>query len=101
MSVENLFIETITGNPVIEMFLTCLLKLLAAPFLVASTFSDSNSSFGGLLPPPVEKPPPCNFILLTVTFITTQSGVLPEAKDLICRAFSAPISAPKPASVTT
>ena len=53
------------------------------------------------MPPPVENPPPCNFILLTVTLITTQSGVLPDANALICKAFSAPISAPKPASVTT
>ena len=37
----------------------------------------------------------------TVTLRTTQSGRTPEASDLICRAFSAPMSAPKPASVTT
>ena len=36
-----------------------------------------------------------------MTFITTQSGPLPEVAALICMNFSAPMSEPNPASVTT
>ena len=37
----------------------------------------------------------------TVTFMTTQSGALPEVAALMCMNFSAPMSEPNPASVTT
>ena len=37
----------------------------------------------------------------TVTFMTTQSGAFPEVAALMCINFSAPMSEPNPASVTT
>ena len=101
VSVWNLFIDTTTGMSVIARFLTCLLRFEAAPARTASTFSVSISSLVGLEPPPPATPPPCNFIDLTVTLRTIQLGATPDARALMWRAFSAPISAPNPASVTT
>ena len=45
--------------------------------------------------------PPLYFNALTVATITTASGRKPVLRHLISRNFSAPRSAPKPASVTT
>ena len=45
--------------------------------------------------------PACIFMLRTVTFMTTQSGGIPLARALMCMNFSAPMSEPNPASVTT
>ena len=45
--------------------------------------------------------PPCIFNARTVATITAASGARPDARHLISKNFSAPISAPKPASVTT
>ena len=76
-------------------------KLLSAPVLTASTSSFSISSLDGRLAARAPNAPPCNFIERTVTFMTTQSGALSEFAALICMNFSAPMSEPKPASVTT
>lgn len=45
-------------------------------------------------------PPPCIFRARTVATSTTTLGTRPEARHLILKNFSIPISAPKPASVT-
>ena len=44
---------------------------------------------------------PCNFNALTVATKTTHEGLIPDFLHLIFRNFSAPKSAPNPASVTT
>lgn len=45
-------------------------------------------------------PPPCIFRARTVATNTTTLGTRPEARHLMLKNFSIPISAPKPASVT-
>lgn len=45
-------------------------------------------------------PPPCIFRARTVATRTTTLGTRPEARHLMLKNFSIPISAPKPASVT-
>ncbi len=45
--------------------------------------------------------PPCILSARMVATITTQSGFSPALRHLMSRNFSAPRSAPKPASVTT
>lgn len=45
-------------------------------------------------------PPPCIFNARTVATSTTTSGLSPEARHLMLKNFSIPMSAPKPASVT-
>ena len=65
---------------------------LAQPFLTASTFSVPRSSF---------LTPPFIFMARTVATITTASGLRPALRHLMSKNFSAPRSAPKPASVTT
>lgn len=45
-------------------------------------------------------PPPCIFRARTVATSTTTLGTKPEARHLMLKNFSMPISAPKPASVT-
>ena len=67
----------------------------------ASTSSFSISSFEGLLAALSPNAPPWSFIERTVTFITTQSADFPEFAALMCMNFSAPMSEPNPASVTT
>jgi hypothetical protein len=63
-----------------------------AALLTASTFSSPSSS----LPTP-----PFIFSARTVATITTASGDRPALRHLMSKNFSAPRSAPKPASVTT
>ena len=101
VSCAKRLIETMTGMLVSARFLTCRRRFDAAPALVASTFSVSSSSGVGLRPPPEAKPPPCIFMARTVALSIRQSGTTPDAGALMWNAFSAPISAPKPASVMT
>ena len=67
----------------------CFCKFLY-PSATAATFSWSKSVF---------KTPPFIFNARAVATITMVSGVLPKTGVLISRNFSAPRSAPKPASV--
>ena len=69
----------------------CLSKLIN-PFFNASTSSFFRSSFAT---------PPCILSALIVATITTQSGLIPDFLHFISKNFSAPRSAPNPASVTT
>ncbi len=62
------------------------------PFLRASRFSTARSVFGI---------PPLYFNARIVATSTTASGFKPAVLHLISKNFSAPRSAPKPASVTT
>ena len=69
----------------------CFFKFLI-PFF--KEFISSNATFSLLAPP-------WYFNALIVATITTQSGEIPNFLHLIFKNFSAPRSAPKPASVTT
>ena len=61
------------------------------PLSRASTFAGFRSSLAT---------PPCSFSARTVATITTASGLMPALRHLMLKNFSAPRSAPKPASVT-
>ena len=73
------------------MFSTCLSRL-GRPCSNAAKFSVPSSALGT---------PPLYFNAFTVATTTTASGVMPAARHLMSKNFSAPRSAPKPASVTT
>ena len=62
------------------------------PLFKASRFSSDSLSFAT---------PPLYFNALTVATSTTASGLRPAMRHLISKNFSAPKSAPKPASVIT
>ena len=64
----------------------------STPFAKASRFS-SLRSFSSISP--------CNFSALTVATTTAALGLRPDFLHLIFKNFSAPKSAPKPASVIT
>ena len=89
VSVINSLIATTAGMPNLRIFSTWRFKL-AKPARTASTFSSVKAS---LVTPP--------FILRArrVATITTASGDVGKFGVLISRNFSAPRSAPKPASV--
>ena len=84
-------IATVTGKPNFWIFSICLSKF-TNPFFTASIFSFLSSSL---------LTPPCIFKALIVATITTQLGFNPDFLHLISKNFSAPRSAPNPASVTT
>ena len=90
VSETNSLIATTTGIPNLRIFSTCRLRL-AKPAQIASTFSSVSAS---LATPP--------FILRArkVATITTASGEVGKFGVLISKNFSAPRSAPNPASVT-
>ena len=69
----------------------CLSKFLH-PAITASVFSSFKFSF---------ETPPCIFKAFVVATRTTASGDRPALRHLISKNFSAPKSAPNPASVTT
>ena len=69
---------------------TCL-KRFGTPLSSAGMFSSVSSVFAR---------PPCIFSARTVATITTASGVRFAMRHFMSRNFSAPKSAPKPASVT-
>ena len=91
VSVVKLFTPTITGTPNF-----CTLRIwrprFAKPASTAATFSLPKSSLAT---------PPCIFSARTVATITAASGAKPALRHLMSKNFSAPRSAPKPASVTT
>ncbi len=91
VSVAKALSVTTTLSPKFCIFSICLSRL-TIPALRASRFSSERFSF---------LTPPLYFNALTVATITTASGRKPVLRHLISRNFSAPRSAPKPASVTT
>ena len=85
------FKVTTTGTPNFWIFSMCFSRF-TIPLFNASRFSSESWSFGT---------PPLYFNALTVATNTTASGWMPALRHLISINFSAPRSAPKPASVTT
>ena len=92
VSLTKWFIATTTGIPNDFTFSICLPRF-AQPRCTASIFSVLRSF--------LETMPPFIFIDLTVATITAASGFIPAFLHFILTNFSAPRSAPKPASVTT
>jgi hypothetical protein len=90
-SVPNRLIATTTGTP------NCFTLSMCRPRLAAPFFSASTSC----LPSESLATPPCIFSARTVATMTAADGFNPAARHLISKNFSAPRSAPKPASVTT
>ena len=84
-------IATIGSSPNFLIFKICLSKL-TKPFFKELVSSFLRFSFST---------PPCIFNALIVATITTQLGFNPAFLHLISKNFSAPRSAPNPASVTT
>ena len=82
---------TTTGTPNFCRFSMCFSRF-TIPFFKASRFSAESSVFGT---------PPLYFSARTVATRTTASGFKSALRHLISRNFSAPRSAPKPASVIT
>ena len=91
VSVGNLFSATTVGIPNFERFSKCL-RRLGRPSSTAFKFSS---------PKFLESAFPCNFKALTVATTTAHDGDRPVFLHLILINFSAPKSAPNPASVTT
>ena len=91
VSVINWFNVTTTGTPNFCKFSICFSRF-TIPFAKASRFSSDKSSFAT---------PPLYLSALTVATKTTQSGFKPAFLHLMSKNFSAPRSAPKPASVIT
>ena len=88
----NLLIATTQGIPNrFCIFSTCFNKF-GSPFSNATKSSFPNSVLAS---------PPCIFNALTVATTTTALGFKPANLHFISKNFSAPKSAPKPASVTT
>ena len=90
MSVVKEFNVTTVGNPYFLTFSICFSRF-TKPFLTASKFGLEKSCFST---------PPLNFKLLIVATKTTASGFNPDIRHFISKNFSAPKSAPNPASVT-
>ena len=91
LSLTNLFIATTTGTLYFCIFSICFSKF-TTPFLSASTFSSFKSALAT---------PPWCFNALIVATITIHSGFKSPYLHFISKNFSAPKSAPKPASVIT
>ena len=73
-------------------------RRLAAPRWTSSGFSSSMASGSGR-PATTRCRPECSFIALTVVTTTAASGTRPDVRHLMLKKRSAPMSAPKPASV--
>ena len=87
-----------TGDtPCSRTFSICL-RRLAAPASTSSGFSASRSAGSGL-PATIWYLPECAFSARTVATTTAASGCRPEARHLMLKNRSAPMSAPNPASV--
>ena len=84
-------IATIGGTPNFLMLSICR-RRFSQPLATAATFSALRSSLAT---------PPCIFSARTVATITAAAGLSPALRHLMSKNFSAPRSAPKPASVTT
>ena len=91
MSAENWFTATTTGTPNCLTLARCRARF-AQPARTASTFSRPRSA---------SATPPCIFSARRVATSTTASGAMPAFRHLMSKNFSAPRSAPNPASVTT
>mmetsp|Transcript_13111 Transcript_13111/g.52286 ORF Transcript_13111/g.52286 Transcript_13111/m.52286 type:complete len:272 (+) Transcript_13111:631-1446(+) len=85
--------------PNLRRFAMCRARL-QQPAFSSSRFS-STYSFGSGAPAVTGGPPPCIFSARTVATRTATLGWRPEARHLMSTNFSAPMSAPNPASVTT
>ena len=94
-----MLIATTAGTPNSPTFSICAARF-APPRRTASGLSSSSAGSSGL-PATIRPTPPCILRARTVATITAASGVRPEARHLMSKNFSAPMSAPKPASVTT
>ena len=91
VSLVNRLSATTGGTPNFWMFLTCASRL-TMPFLSAATSGVPRFSF---------LTPPCILSARTVATTTAASGLSPPKRHLMSKNFSAPRSAPKPASVRT
>ena len=89
LSDANLLSVTTTGTPNCCIFSICFSRL-TIPDLSASISGAARSSFGT---------PPLYFNARTVATSTATSGLSPDIRHFISKNFSAPRSAPKPASV--
>ena len=89
LSVANLLSVTTTGTPNCCIFSICFSRF-TMPDLSAAIFSFASSSF---------ETPPLYFNARIVATRTATSGLSPDIRHLISKNFSAPRSAPKPASV--
>mmetsp|Transcript_3120 Transcript_3120/g.9608 ORF Transcript_3120/g.9608 Transcript_3120/m.9608 type:complete len:345 (-) Transcript_3120:385-1419(-) len=74
--------------------------MFAHPSTTSSTFSSVYAWSSGT-PGFTAGPPPCILSARTVATSTAQCGTSPDARHLMPKNFSMPMSAPKPASVTT
>ncbi len=97
-SVGNALMATTGDTPCRRMFSICL-RRLAAPMATSSGFSARRSSGRGL-PATILYFPECDLSARTVATTTAASGISPEVRHLMLKNRSAPMSAPKPASVT-
>src|SRR5579862_888888 len=91
VSAVKWLIATVTGTPNLRTF-SMWRSRFAVPAFTASTFSRPSSFLST---------PPCILSARTVATITAAEGVSPDWRHLMSKNFSAPRSAPKPASVTT
>ena len=90
VSVGNALIATTHGSLYTFLMLLTCFNRFGSPFSRASKFSLFKSAFAT---------PPLYFNARTVATITTALGVRPAIRHLMSKNFSAPKSAPKPASV--
>ena len=90
---------TTAGIPNIVTFSICFARF-AQPIRTASGLSSRSAGSSGF-PATILPTPPFIFSARTVATTTAASGVRPDARHLISKNFSAPMSAPKPASVQT
>mmetsp|Transcript_23609 Transcript_23609/g.50528 ORF Transcript_23609/g.50528 Transcript_23609/m.50528 type:complete len:304 (-) Transcript_23609:562-1473(-) len=90
---------TTTSTPNFFAFSMCLTRL-PHPADTSGTFSSVYSDARGF-PAETGGPPPCILRARTVATMTAHLGLRPDSRHLMLKNFSIPISAPKPASVTT
>ena len=98
VSVGKTLIATTDGTPYAATFSICFARL-APPARTASGLGSSSLGSSGL-PATIRPTPPCILSARIVATITAASGFSPEARHLMSKNFSAPMSAPNPASVT-
>ena len=91
VSLMKWLMATTTGTPNDFRFSICRPRL-GQPAITASTFSSLSASL---------VTPPFIFMARTVATKTTAAGAIPALRHLMLKNFSAPRSAPNPASVTT
>ena len=96
-SVGKALTHTTGETPCMRMFSICL-RRFAAPACTSSGFSASRSSGSGL-PATIRNLPEWALSARTVATSTAASGAWPDTRHLMLKNRSAPMSAPKPASV--